>query len=673
MDGGGRVDLLRMIHLLAFLFITGLAFYLSGRIVYSRYTFIKLGKKANLSSGLRRRIHQIIINVLGQKTLLKDLKSGIMHAVMFYGFIILQFGAVDIIGRGLVPQWHLPLGAFYPYFTLIQEFTVFMVMLAVIYAFHRRYIEKLARLKRGWKAGIVLLFIGGLMLSVLLTEGARMVWQGHEAAVFQPAASVISLVFTWMGVNAAVAGGLFYLCWWLHLIILLSFLVYVPQSKHAHIIFAPINIFLRKLGPPGKLSVIDFEDETVEQYGAGQIEHFRQDQLIDLYACVECGRCTNVCPASAAGKMLSPMDLMTKMRNHLTEKGSSRASGSATSQEQAPRLVGDVITEEELWACTTCRNCEDQCPVANEHVDMIIDMRRHLALTEGEIPAGAKRTLNHIERQGNPWGIHRNDRRLWMEGLPHGLEAPAIQEGKAFDYLFFVGSMGSFDSRSIKITRAFIEIMNKAGISFAVLGSEEMNSGDTARRLGNEYLYQELARENISLFHKYKVKKIVTIDPHAFNTFKNEYTDFGLASDVEVFHHTELIARWVQEGRIKPIKEVKERITYHDPCYLGRHNGVYKGPRDILAAIPGAEVVEMERSGSNSMCCGAGGGLMWLEENEGQRVNVNRTEQALELNPTVIGTACPYCLTMMGDGTKSKEIDGQVQTLDIAEIVVRSL
>jgi Fe-S oxidoreductase len=665
------VDLWSMIHLLVFLIITGFAFYLCGRIVYSRYTFIKLGKKVNFKVDLRQRIHQMIVNVLAHKTLLKDIKSGIMHLVMFYGFIILQFGAVDIIGKGLVPHWHLPLGSAYPYFILLQEFTVFMVMLAVFYAFYRRYVEKLSRLKRGWKAGVVLLFIGGLMLSILLLEGARMLWQTHETAVFQPAASVISVIFISVGVNSAIAEGLFYLFWWLHLLILLSFLVYVPQSKHAHILFAPINIFLRKLGPPGKLSVINLEDEEVEDFGVGQIECFRQDQLIDLYACVECGRCTNVCPASATGKMLSPMDLMIKMRDHLTEKGT--AVTSSAPEVPGDRLIGDVITEQELWACTTCRNCEDQCPVANEHVDMIIDMRRYLVLTEGKIPAEAGRTLNHIERQGNPWGIHRNDRHLWMEGLEQGLEAPAVQEGKAFDYLFFVGSMGSFDNRSMKITHAFIKIMNQAGISFAVLGNEEKNSGDTARRLGNEYLYQELAKGNIALFQKYNVKKIVTIDPHAYNTFKNEYPDFGLESDVEVFHHTELIARWIQEGRIKPVKEVKERITYHDPCYLGRHNGVYNSPRCALAAVPGVELVEMERSGSNSMCCGAGGGLMWLEEREGQRVNVKRTEQALEMKPTMIGTACPYCLTMMCDGLKSKEIDDQVQTSDLAEIIARSL
>jgi Fe-S oxidoreductase len=704
------VNILALMQLLAFLLVTGYALYLFGHVVYSRYMFIRLGKKANLRKDLQARVNQLVVNMFGHKTLLKDRKSGIMHFVMFYGFIILQFGAIDLIGKGLSHGWHLPLGAAYPYFIWFQEITVLLVLLAAGYAGYRRYIEKLERLKRGWRAGIVIMFIFGLMLSVLLSQGMEMIWRGYEPTPLQPVGSLIAIVFG--GIGAAAAGVLFYVFWWLHLLILLSFLLYVPQSKHAHILFAPVNIFLRKMGAPGKLAAIDFEDETAEHYGAGQIEHFTQKQLIDLYACVECGRCTNVCPASGTGKMLSPMHLIVKMRDHLTEKGAAvtsrtpwmpaylfagtkanqlalaaAANGGGLSPDSPPpaaksaaegtgigaNLLDDVITEQELWACTTCRNCEDACPVANEHVDKIVDMRRYLVMTEGRIPAEAGRTLNNIERQGNPWGLNRNDRDKWKEGLEQGLTAPSVKEGQPFDYLFYVGSMGSYDSRSMKITHAFIKLMNHAQVRFAVLGSEEKNSGDTARRLGNEYLYQQLAMENVETFVKYKAKKIVTIDPHAYNTFKNEYVDFGLPADVEVYHHTQLIAEWLREGRLQPSKTLKERIAYHDPCYLGRHNQVYDSPRAILAAIPGVELAEMARSRSDSMCCGAGGGLMWLEENEGKRVNVQRTEQALEVKPTMIGTACPYCLTMITDGTKAKEADDRVRALDVAEILARAL
>jgi Fe-S oxidoreductase len=406
-----------------------------------------------------------------------------------------------------------------------------------------------------------------------------------------------------------------------------------------------------------------------------------------------------MCPASGTGKMLSPMELITKMRDHLTEKGAAVTSRTpwmpsfafaqtkanqlamqaseiaATSESPAAvyekSLIGDVITEQELWACTTCRNCEDQCPVMNEHVEKIIDMRRYLVMTEGSMPAEAQRALNNIERQGNPWGINRKDRMKWIEGLNGEYEVPTVKQVEEFEYLFWVGSMGSFDLRSQKISQAFVKLMHEAGVKFAVLGNEEKNSGDTARRIGNEFLFQQLAQENIALFEGYEVKKIVTCDPHAFNTFKNEYPEFGLKA--EVYHHSELLAQWVKEGRLKPTKEVKERITYHDSCYLGRYNEIYDKPRVILEAIPGVEILEMKRSGCDSMCCGAGGGLMWMEEHEGSRINVTRTEQALEVNPTAIASACPYCLTMMNDGVKMKEKEDEIKTRDVAEILADAI
>lgn len=432
-----------------------------------------------------------------------------------------------------------------------------------------------------------------------------------------------------------------------------------------------------------------------------KIEDFNQKQLVDLYACVECGRCTSMCPATGTGKMLSPMDLIVKMRNHLTEKGAAITSRTpwlpafafnktrgnqlalqgamsgeaAATLEYDVSLIGDVITEEEIWACTTCRNCEDQCPVMNEHVEKIIDLRRYLVLTEGRMKPDAQRAITNIERQGNPWGINRNERENWRDGC-EDIHVPTVKEvekaGEEFEYLFFVGSMGSYDNRSQKIAQSFARVMNLASIKFAILGNKEKTSGDTPRRIGNEFLYQELARDNIETFNKHNVKKIVTIDPHAFNTFKNEYPEFGL-EDVEVFHHTQLLDQWIKEGELKPTKEVNEVITYHDSCYLGRYNGIYDQPRDILKAIPGVKLVEAARNRENAMCCGAGGGLMWTEEDTGTRINVARTEQILEANPTIIGSGCPYCLTMISDGTKAKEIEDQVVTLDIVEILEKAL
>ncbi|OAJ76050.1 hypothetical protein AYJ08_03555 [Brevibacillus sp. SKDU10] len=692
--------MLPLLNLIAFFLVLAYGLYLVAHLLYSRYLFIKLGKKPDIKDDFKTRLNLILQNVFLQKKLLKDKKSGIMHVVLFYGFIILQFGAIELILKGLIIGYELPFGSAHKYFSLMQEITAMLILIAIGYAYYRRYIEKLKRLKRGLKSGLVIIFISSLMVTVLGSLAFEQIWLGHEGSIFAPFSSAIAFVFSGIGETAAAA--LFFFFWWAHLLVLLSFAVYVPQSKHAHLIFAPFNVWYKKLEPPGKLSTINFEDETQEVFGNGKIEDFTQTQLIDLYACVECGRCTNMCPASGTGKMLSPMDIIVKMRDHLTEKGASvtsrtpwmptfafpntkanqialqagevaaTAEGAAAVENVYEKaLIGDVITEQELWACTTCRNCEDQCPVMNEHVDKIIDMRRYLVMTEGSMPQEAQRALNNIERQGNPWGINRKDRMKWMEGLDEAYTVPTVKTAEEFEYLFWVGAMGSFDNRSMKITHAFIKLMHEAGIKFAILGNEEKNSGDTARRIGNEFLFQQLAQENIALFEGYDVKKIVTCDPHAFNTFKNEYPEFGLQA--EVYHHSELLVQWIEEGRLTPKKEVKERITYHDSCYLGRYNNIYDMPRQILQQIPGVEIVEMKRSQCDSMCCGAGGGLMWMEEHEGTRVNVARTEQALEVNPTEIASACPYCLTMMDDGLKMKEAEEQVKARDIAEILADAL
>ncbi|WP_433773097.1 heterodisulfide reductase-related iron-sulfur binding cluster [Bacillus wiedmannii] len=692
---------LLIINWLAAIAVIAYAGYLFVYLIRTRMAYIQLGKKIEFDRRFKERWDLLKVNVFGQKKLLKDKKSGIIHVMFFYGFILVQFGAIDFVWKGLAPGSHLPLGPLYPAFTFFQEIVTLVILIAVFWAFHRRYVEKLVRLKRNFKSGLVLIFIGGLMISVLLGNGMGLIWHGEELSWSEPIASAIAYVFS--GINETVAISVFYFSWWVHLLILLTFLVYVPQSKHAHLIAGPVNVFFGRLSNPGKLEKIDFEDETQETFGVGKIEDFRQNQLIDLYSCVECGRCTNMCPATGTGKMLSPMDLILKLRDHLTDKGAAVTSkapwvpvvafnntqgnqlammaagkgqqeSAATALAYDPSLIGDVITEEEIWACTTCRNCEDQCPVMNEHVDKIIDLRRYLVLTEGKMDAEAQRAMTNIERQGNPWGLNRKERETWRQGDDE-VTVPTVKEkskaGEEFEYLFWVGSMGSYDNRSQKIAISFAKLMNEAGISFAILGNKEKNSGDTPRRLGNEFVFQEMATKNIEEFEKAGVKKIVTIDPHAYNTFKNEYPDFGLQA--EVYHHTELLAQWVKEGRLKPVHAIEETVTYHDSCYLGRYNEVYEAPRDILKAIPGVNLVEMARNRETGMCCGAGGGLMWMEETAGSRINVARTEQALAVQPSIIGTGCPYCLTMISDGTKAKEVEEKVQTLDVTEILERSV
>lgn len=688
---------------LAVLIVSGYAITLFLHVVYSRYQFIRLGKRPEEATTWRERWHNLLIYVFGQRKLLKDRKSGIMHILLFYGFILVQFGAIDLIVKGLSKGVHLPFGSFYPSFTLMQEVVTLLVILAISYAFYRRYIEKLPRLQRGWKAGIIVVLIFVLMVTVLLSAALEQLWLQEGTTLYQPVASALASLFAFLSPDWA--GLLFYVVWWLHLLTLLGLLVYIPQSKHMHLLAAPINVLLKRRNQ-SKLRSLSFEDEEAEYFGNRQIQDFDQKQLLDLYACVECGRCTNVCPASNTGKTLSPMHLIIKMRNHLTEtgatltgrtpwmpafalqntrgnqlahfasistQGTEQLEESAASGEEIalPNLIGGVITEEEIWACTTCRNCEDQCPVMNEHVDKIIDLRRYLVMSEGSMSSEASRALQNIERQGNPWGLSKQERSAWTGELA-GIPVPTVHDVKEFEYLFFVGSMGSYDLRSKKIAQTLVRLLNKAGVSYAILGNEEKNSGDTARRLGNEFLFQQLAEENIQLFQQYDVKKIITIDPHAYNLFKNEYPDFGLEG-VEIYHHTQILADLLAKKKLKPIHPVKERIVYHDSCYLGRYNDEYEAPRAILRAIPGVELVEMERNRENAMCCGAGGGMMWQEEREGTRVNVARTQQALAVSPTMIGSACPYCLTMLSDGTKQQEVEEQIQTLDVVEILAKSI
>jgi Fe-S oxidoreductase len=705
------------VQLVLFLAVVGYACYLFYQAVYHRYLYLKLGRTVDLKQEAGKRVKAFLVQTFGQTKLLKDRRSGIMHVIIFYGFIILQLGALDLILLGLfgvrlpVPGFHL--------FELTQEITIVLVLLAMGFAVYRRYIERLKRLKRGWKPSIVVFFITFLLLSVLLTLTFHRIREGAEASVYTPVTSMLAAAIGDLSVRSAEIG--FHIFWWAHLMILLAFLVYVPQSKHFHILTAPVNLLLRRQELDHRLTSLDFEDEEAESFGVSRIEEFTRKQLLDLYACVECGRCTNVCPASNTGKLLSPMHLITKLRDHLTEKGAAITSrspwvpafmfggGSHDAHAMHPselaegwagsgitdisptlraqhtawmpaarpatelKLIGDVITEDELWSCTTCRNCEDQCPVGNEHVDKIIDLRRYLVLTEGSMPHDGQRAMQNIERQGNPWGISRKERAAWVKEIdPEGqLHVPHVTENPQFEYLFFVGSMGSYDNRSRKVTRALVRLLNEAGVNFAILGNEEQNSGDTPRRMGNEYLFQQLCLENIETFRKYNVRKIVTACPHTYNILKNEYPDFGL--EAEVIHHSELLAELVKQGKLKPTHPVEERVVYHDSCYLGRYNGIYDQPRKILRAIPGTRLVEMERSRENGMCCGAGGGMMWMEETAGKRINLARTEQALAVNPTVISSACPYCLTMMEDGTKLMEMESRVKARDIAELLELSV
>ena len=436
-----------------------------------------------------------------------------------------------------------------------------------------------------------------------------------------------------------------------------------------------------------------YEDESLEEYGVSRVDGFTRWQLLDLYACAECGRCQDHCPAWLSGKPLSPKLLMTKLKDHLDEVGpglrraaavnrkgdkaetgggaAPAASTAPAATADLPSMIGDVISEDELWACTTCWSCQEQCPVQNEHVNKVVDMRRALVLDLGEFPQEAQLACRNVEKNGNPWGIGAHTRGDWAKEL----DVPAFDPDAPPEYLYWVGCAGAFDDRAVRVSKAFTTLLQEAGVSFAVLGPDETCCGDPMRRIGNEYLFQMLAQQNVETMNELGVKKIVATCPHCMNTLKNEYPAFG--GRYEVVHHTELLAGLLKRGRLKPGAGVSGaatgRVAYHDSCYLGRYQEQYEAPRDVLRAVSGVSVLEPKRTRSKSLCCGAGGGRMWMEEEAGHRVNELRVGQLLETSPDLIGVNCPYCLTMMEDGLGIVAPDGGVRVMDLAEILAGRL
>ncbi len=664
---------MNVLDIIAFGILLAAALYGFFTGVYQRYQFLRLGQEENRSDNRGERIRSFVTYVLGQGKVLAE-PSGIGHFFIFWGFIVLGFGELDFFSYGLFGV-HLP-GFTAPWFTFVQELFAAFVMVAVIVAALRRYVWRPMRLEPTFEAGFILLLIFVIVVTLYIVNGFDALQQGAPLGPGAPVSGLVANAFA--GVSAATAGVISQIAFWAHVLAILGFLVFIPRSKHLHMIGAMFNTYYRNLGPVGKIRKLDLTDESVEQFGAAQVTQFTWKQLLDGYACTECGRCHVSCPATLTGKDLSPKYLILKMKDHLIETapsllaqqkmaaGAENQSVATGSNETA--MIGDVYTEDEIWACTTCRACEEACPVFNEHVSLIIDMRRNLVLTEGKAPGEVNRTFTNLERQSNEWGRPRSTRGEWAQGLD--VKTMAETEGQV-EYLYYVGTAVSFDPRNQKIARAFAQLLIKAGVSFAILGNEEESDGDSARRLGNEFLSQELMEKNIEIFQSYGVKKIVTTDPHAYNAFLKEYPDFGFTA--EIVHHTELLARLIDEGRLNPVNAVSRKVTYHDSCYLGRYNGIYDAPRYILGKIPGLELVEMERSRNKSMCCGAGGGSMFKEETGDRRINVLRTEQALETGASTIATACPYCMTMMIDGAKTTGAEDRVDTLDVVELLLEAV
>ena len=615
---------------------------------------------------------------ISQKTLFKTRPIvGAIHAGVAWGFTLyLLVNIIDVM-YGMIPGFHFfPnsfIGDLYRFF--VDVFTM-VVLLGVLLLLIRRFISKDQKLitnepvllsdaaKRGIK--IDSLLVGTF---IILHVGFRFIGASFEVALngqdwSQPGATLLSYSWVGLSTDSLIFGE--HLGWWMALGLILGFLPYFPYSKHAHLFMGPLN-YMAKVDRRSlsTLEIMDLEDETSEQFGAGKLEHLPQKELLDGYACIMCNRCQDACPAYYTGKELSPSALEINKRYYLNENLKEFSEGA----DSLEGLSKWMLSEEAAWSCTTCGFCIEVCPVGNEPMVDILRMRQDLVLMESNFPRDAMETFDKIENYGNPWGMSPNDREKWTEGM----EVPKMREKGSAEYLYWAGCSGAYDDRGKDISRSVAKIMNESGVDYAILGNEETCTGDSARRIGNEYLFQMQAAQNMENFDKYGVKKIVTQCPHCLTTLKNDYGEIG--AELEVVHHSEFIADLIKEGKISPEKSLEEDITFHDACYVGRHHGEYDAPRDVLQSVMGedAKLVEMPRNKKESFCCGAGGGNMWYDIDKGKRINVERFEEAIDTGAKKVATSCNFCMIMMEDARKVTGQDEKMEVYDISELVAQRL
>jgi len=655
------------------------------------------------------------------------------HLIIFWGFLIITIATVDVVVSGVWPGVSLALlpdVIYRPLYLLIDVMNV-LVLAMVLWAIARRTIVRPSLIPWNLDAGLILGAIGSLMVTHFLYHGYHIAGElvaGGEARGYMPVSSFIGQALSGVSAEGARRGATF--GYWLHVLILLTFLNYLPYSKHIHLLGALPNILLRNRSERRlDLPKLNLEDET--QWGVGKFEQLSWKSLLDTYACTECARCTNYCPAYNTGKNLSPMQLIHDIRYEMLDRiairdriaalegdvagleefARSRAAGgdddagngagngasnghahgdghdhgelpdlvllreqlAAAKAEAAamPRLTGGRVQEDTLWACTTCGACQEVCPVFIEHPLKIIQMRQNLVLEQEKTPPELVRTFRNLERQSNPWGIGNDQRMDWANGL----EVPTIEDNPDPEYILWVGCAGAFDNRIIKQTRAMVKVLDAAGVDYAVLGHQEACTGDPARRAGNEMMFQALAEQNVETLKSAGAKKVVTSCPHCLHTLRHDYPQFG--ANLEVVHHTQLIDHLFAEGRLKAAKTPVETITYHDSCYLGRWNREFDAPRNIIKSVlaPGGDhgYRELTRSKRHGFCCGAGGGRMFMEEHEGQRVNFNRADEIIEAEVSAVAVACPFCNIMLTDGMKQRNVEDKVAVMDVAELVAASI
>ena len=613
----------------------------------------------------------------GQNTLFKTRRIvGFIHALVAWGFTLyLLVNIMDIL-YGFIPGFKFfpnsIIGKIYKIF--VDIFTI-LVLTGVSYFLFRRFLTNDSKLeinppvmlsdsaKVGMKKDSLL--VGSF---ILLHVGARLFSASFEIAQhgsdwYQPAATTLSLF--WSSLDMETLIFMEHLNWWIALGLILAFLPYFPYSKHAHLFMGPLNIMAKENRKSmTAIETIDFEDETIEQFGAKVLQDLPQTQILDAFSCIQCSRCQDACPAYETGKELSPSALEINKRYFINENSKILANGNAINKA----LTDWMLTEEAAWSCTTCGYCVEVCPVGNEPMLDILRSRQNLVMMDSKFPEDAMKTFDKMENYGNPWGLSPQDREVWMEGK----DIPLMRDKKQTDVLYWAGCSGAYDQRGKEISQSVVDVLKKAGVNFASLGNEETCTGDSARRIGNEYLFQMMANKNLKTFDKYKFKKIVTQCPHCLTTLKNDYSELG--ADFDVVHHSQYIAELIKANKIKPEPWMDEDVTYHDPCYLGRNSNEYDAPRDVIQSIMrDGKLVEMEQSKKESFCCGAGGGNMWYEIKTGERINKHRFNQAVETKAKTVAAACNFCNIMLEDGMKVTGNDKDMQVLDIAEMVSKGL
>jgi Fe-S oxidoreductase/nitrate reductase gamma subunit len=608
---------------------------------------------------VRPRISDFFVNALIQIRVLKKAYPAIMHKLIYIGVTIQVLGTIILLLNMLLFfPWTItfPRGTADLIYELVMDIAGLMILAGVTMAFFRRLVLKPKTLESRWDDYYVLILLTLIPLLGFTMEGTRLLATNSPWAAWSPVGNLVARLMSVLGMTSAGATNLHDYLFWVHVGVALTLVASIPFTKMRHLVYIPLNIIFRPLRKTGALEKIENIDQA-EVLGVGKISEFTSQQLLSFDACVNCGRCEEACPSNISGMTYSPRTLIQTLRKTMVD--SLQTHNGKTSQE----LFAEAFSDSYPWQCTTCGACTLRCPAFVNPVDEIVDMRRYQALTTGKVPKSVADALRNIERQGNPWGIPAQDRLNWSEGLNLRELAP----GDETDVLYFVGCASAFDDRNKKVARSFVHLLQKADVKFGLLGLDETCCGETARRMGNEYLFQVFAEQNLEAMGKIKFNRIVTQCPHCFNTLKNEYPQFG--SSYKVQHYTEFLSELSLTRDISPNGNgLKGRLTYHDSCYLGRYNQIYQAPRQLLKDAK-LNPIELPRKGENSFCCGGGGGQMWLETDPNTRINHRRLADALQVKADVVATACPYCLLMFDDAIRSKGLGEQVQVMDISEIL----